>query len=68
VTATSTLPVHRPGTPGYREARAGVLLVRTVPSGPVEVDPQTRRARIPAGTRWGAVADAAAAYGLGGSR
>jgi hypothetical protein len=44
---------------------SGVLLVRTVPGGPVEVDPQTRRARIPAGTRWGAVAEAAAAYGLG---
>jgi hypothetical protein len=117
VDATSTLPVHRPGTAGYREATAvfdtfapvqpdeaviadsvgsvaaaitrarsrgldvevistghasaladrmsGVLLVRTVPSGPVEVDPQTRRARIPAGTRWGAVAEAAAQYGLG---
>ncbi len=117
VEATSTLPVHMPGTPGYREAtavynlfapaqpdeaviahsvssvaaaitrarsrglevevsstghassradqRSGVLLVRTVPSGPVEVDPQARRARIPAGTRWGAVAEAAAQYGLG---
>jgi hypothetical protein len=44
---------------------SGALLVRTVPSGPVEVDPRTRRARIPAGTRWGAVAEAAARYGLG---
>jgi FAD/FMN-containing dehydrogenase len=44
---------------------SGALLVRTVSSGPVEVDPQTRRARIPAGTRWGAVAEAAAQYGLG---
>jgi hypothetical protein len=44
---------------------SGVLLVRTVPSGPVEVDLRTRRARIPAGTRWGAVAEAAAQYGLG---
>jgi FAD binding domain len=44
---------------------SGALLVRTVPSGPVEVDPQTRRARIPAGTRWGAVAEVAAQYGLG---
>src|SRR5580704_18440177 len=44
---------------------SGALLVRTVPSGPVEVDPQTHRARIPAGTRWGAVAEAAAQYGLG---
>jgi FAD binding domain len=43
----------------------GALLVRTVPSGPVEVDPYTRRARIPAGTRWGAVAETAARYGLG---
>jgi hypothetical protein len=117
VEATSTLSVHMPGTPGYREATAvynlfapvqpdeaviadsagsvaaaitrarsrgldvevistghassmadrmsGALLVRTVPSGPVEVDPQTHRARIPAGTRWGAVAEAAAQYGLG---
>ncbi len=108
--ATSTLPVHMPATPGYREATAvfdtlapvqpdeaviaesassvaasiawarsrgldvevistghasamadpmrGALLVRTIPSGPVEVDPHTRRARIPAGTRWGAVAEA----------
>jgi hypothetical protein len=44
---------------------SGALLVRTVPSGPVEIDSQTRRARIPAGTRWGAVAEAAAQYGLG---
>jgi hypothetical protein len=44
---------------------SGALLVRTVSSGPVEVDPQTRRARIPAGTRWGAVAEAAAQYSLG---
>jgi FAD binding domain len=43
---------------------SGALLVRTVPSGPVEVDPQARRARIPAGTRWGTVAEAAARYGL----
>src|SRR5271156_6306016 len=116
--ATSTLPVHMPGTSDYREATAvfapfapvqpdeaviadsvgsvaaaitrarsrgldvevistghassladqmsGALLVRTVPSRPVEVDPQTHRARIPAGTRWGAVAEAAAQYGLGG--
>jgi hypothetical protein len=97
VEATSTRPVHMPGTPGYREATAvynlfapvqpdeaviadsvgsvtaaitrarsrgldvevistghassmadrmsGVLLVRTVPGRPVEVDLQTRRAR-----------------------
>jgi hypothetical protein len=44
---------------------SGALLVRTVPGGPVEVDPQTHRARIPAGTRWGAVVEAAAQYGLG---
>jgi hypothetical protein len=43
----------------------GVLLVRTVPDGPVQVDPRKRRARIPAGTRWGAVAEAAAQHGLG---
>jgi FAD binding domain len=117
VEAISAVPVHMPGSPGYREATAvynlfapvrpdeaviadsvssvaaaiararsrgldvevistghassmadqmsGVLLVRTVPSGPVEVDPQARRARIPAGTRWGAVVEAAAPYGWG---
>ena len=116
VEATSTLPAHIPGTPGYGEATAvfnifapvqpdeaviadsvnsvvaaitrarsrgldvavistghassmadrmsGALLVRTVASGPVEVHPEARRARIPAGTRWGAVAEAAARYGL----
>ncbi|KJK58375.1 FAD-binding oxidoreductase [Saccharothrix sp. ST-888] len=42
----------------------GSLLIRTEPAGPVEVDPQTRTARIPAGTRWGAVVEAAARHGL----
>ncbi|MFF2040690.1 FAD-binding oxidoreductase [Kitasatospora sp. NPDC058170] len=42
----------------------GSLLIRTEPAGPVEVDPRTRTARIPAGTRWGAVVEAAARHGL----
>ncbi|MCG5216049.1 FAD-binding oxidoreductase [Streptosporangium sp. KLBMP 9127] len=40
------------------------LLVRTELSGEVEIDPLRRIARIPAGTRWGAVAEAAAEHGL----
>lgn len=54
---------------GHASSMAGqmdrVLLVRTEPSGPVEIDPRKRRARIPAGTRWGAVVEAAAQYSLG---
>ncbi|MET8541628.1 FAD-dependent oxidoreductase [Kitasatospora sp. NPDC004799] len=40
------------------------LLIRTEPAGPVEIDPAARTARVPAGTRWGAVVEAAAAHGL----
>lgn len=40
------------------------LLVRTQLEGAVEVDSRRRVARIPAGTTWGAVADAAAPHGL----
>ncbi|RKT19432.1 FAD binding domain-containing protein [Streptomyces sp. 1114.5] len=40
------------------------LLIRTEPAGPVEVDPVARTARIPAGTRWGEVVEAAAKFGL----
>lgn len=40
------------------------LLIRTELDGRVEIDPRARRARVPAGTRWGAVVDAAARYGL----
>jgi FAD binding domain len=40
------------------------VLIRTAFDGPVEVDAYRRVARIPAGTRWGAVVSAAAAHGL----
>ncbi|AXB47385.1 FAD-binding oxidoreductase [Amycolatopsis albispora] len=40
------------------------LLVKVRPSGPVEVDVARRVARVPAGTLWGAVAEAAAPFGL----
>jgi FAD/FMN-containing dehydrogenase len=40
------------------------LLIRTRLAGGVEVDTRRRVARVPAGTRWGAVVDAAAAHGL----
>ena len=117
VEATSTLSVHMPGTPGYREATARLQPLRacatrrgrdrtlgqlgrrrdhagtiprprcrgdqhrscTVHGGPDERGTaganraeRARRGRpagtsraIPAGTRWGAVAEAAAQYGLG---
>ncbi|MDN3292793.1 FAD-binding protein [Streptomyces ficellus] len=39
------------------------LLIRTEPAGPVEIDTTTRVARVPAGTRWGAVVEAAAEHG-----
>jgi FAD/FMN-containing dehydrogenase len=42
----------------------GALLVRTEPGGPVEVDAEQWVARVPAGTRWGAVVDATEPYGL----
>jgi hypothetical protein len=40
------------------------LLVRTELAGTVEVDPDRRRARIPAGTLWGDVVDAVTPHGL----
>ena len=40
------------------------LLIRTALDGGVEVDAGRRVARIPAGTRWGAVVEAAAPHGL----
>lgn len=46
-----------------RPVRDG-LLVRTELDGAVEVDPVRRIARIPAGTRWGAVVEALAPHGL----
>ncbi|MEU6405199.1 FAD-binding protein [Streptomyces sp. NPDC046985] len=58
----------RPHTSGHASSSArpmhGSLLVRTEPSGPVEVDAAARVARVPAGTRWAAVVEAAAAHGL----
>ncbi|MER7764549.1 FAD-binding protein [Streptomyces sp. NPDC097619] len=40
------------------------LLLHLEPAGPVDIDPARRTARVPAGTRWGAVVEAAAPYGL----
>jgi FAD/FMN-containing dehydrogenase len=42
----------------------GALLIRTRLGGGVEIDVARRRARIPAGTRWGAVVEAASPHGL----
>ncbi|MFC6081784.1 FAD-binding oxidoreductase [Sphaerisporangium aureirubrum] len=42
------------------------LLIRTLMDGGVEIDAERRVARVPAGTRWGAVVEAAAPYGLTG--
>ena len=42
----------------------GALLIRTLLNTGIEIDPQRRLARFPAGTRWGEVVDAAAKYGL----
>jgi hypothetical protein len=42
----------------------GAVLVKTALRGEVEVDAARRVARVPAGTRWGAVVAAAAAHGL----
>ena len=46
-----------------RPVRGGLLLQTTL-DGPVEIDPERRVARIPAGTPWGAVVHAAAEHGL----
>jgi len=43
---------------------AGALLIRTAIEGGVTIDPASGTARIPAGTPWGAVIDAAAPLGL----
>jgi FAD/FMN-containing dehydrogenase len=55
-------------TTGHASATArpmrGALLIRTDLAGGVEVDLAARVARIPAGTRWGAVVDAVAPHGL----
>lgn len=42
----------------------GSILVRTRLEGGVQIDPQRRVARIPAGTQWGEVVEAAARHGL----
>jgi FAD/FMN-containing dehydrogenase len=42
----------------------GALLIRTRLDGGVDLDVERRTARVPAGTRWGEVIDAAAPYGL----
>lgn len=58
----------RPHTSGHASSTArpmhDSLLIRTEPPGPVEIDAQSRTARVPAGTRWGAVVEAAAEHGL----
>ncbi|HEV2780615.1 MAG TPA: FAD-dependent oxidoreductase [Actinophytocola sp.] len=55
-------------TTGHASATFGPmpdsLLIRTRLAGPVVVDSARRVARIPAGTRWGAVVDALAPHGL----
>jgi FAD binding domain len=61
------LPI-RVHTTGHASATYGqmddALLIRTAIDGPVEVDPERRVARIPAGTLWGPVVEAAARHGL----
>jgi FAD/FMN-containing dehydrogenase len=42
----------------------GALLIKASLAGHVEIDTRRRLARIPAGTRWGAVIEAAAEHGL----
>lgn len=65
--AADDLPVrvHSTGhaAAGVRPVRGG-LLVRTRLDGGVLVDPQRRRARIPAGTAWGEVVAATTPHGL----
>ncbi|MEO3814702.1 FAD-binding protein [Sphaerisporangium sp. B11E5] len=57
-------------TTGHASATArpmhDALLIRTLMDGGVEIDAARRVARVPAGTRWGAVVEAAAPYGLTG--
>ncbi|HEV2526927.1 MAG TPA: FAD-binding oxidoreductase [Thermomicrobiales bacterium] len=49
---------------GARQAREGGLLINTSRMTGVTIDPASRTARVEAGTRWGAVARAAAPHGL----
>ncbi|MFC7381110.1 FAD-binding oxidoreductase [Sphaerisporangium rhizosphaerae] len=65
--ASERMPV-RVHTTGHASATArpmdGALLIRTRMEGAVEIDASRRVARIPAGTLWGAVVEAASAHGL----
>ncbi|HEY2578290.1 MAG TPA: FAD-binding protein [Streptosporangiaceae bacterium] len=65
--AAGDLPV-RVHVTGHGAAAArrmdGALLIQTALAGRVEIDARRRLARIPAGARWGAVIEAAAAHGL----
>ncbi len=49
---------------GAARAMADAVLIRTQLDGGVQVDPQRRLARVPAGTRWAEVVEAADAFGL----
>ncbi|MFE9191813.1 FAD-dependent oxidoreductase [Micromonospora sp. NPDC007208] len=64
---TTCMPVRVHST-GHGAAAAremsGSVLVRTEMDGAVQIDPVRRTALIPAGTRWGAVVDAAAPFEL----
>jgi hypothetical protein len=64
---TNRLPV-RVHTTGHASAGTrpedGAVLIRTALAGAVEVDATRQVARIPAGTRWGAVVEATAPHGL----
>jgi len=65
--AAEDMPVRMHST-GHASAAArpmdGALLIRTALDAPVDVDAAARTVRIPAGARWGAVADALAPHGL----
>ncbi|WP_327301863.1 FAD-binding oxidoreductase [Streptomyces goshikiensis] len=57
--------VHTTGhAAGARRAVEGGVLLRTRLEGGVEIDAGRRVARVPAGTTWGEVVEAAAAHGL----
>ncbi|OKJ09419.1 oxidoreductase [Streptomyces sp. CB00316] len=57
--------VHTTGhSAGAATSMTGALLIRPILSGGVEIDPDRRLARIPAGTPWSAVVQAAAPHGL----
>ncbi|MFH8385269.1 FAD-binding oxidoreductase [Kitasatospora sp. NPDC018058] len=57
--------VHTTGhASGARRPVEGGVLIRTVLEGGVRIDPGRRTARVPAGTTWGEVVEAAAPHGL----